>query len=271
MSKVPEKKVFFLNPPPVLFEIVDELARREFEVYLVRDHVRLKRILELDPEALVFINIDDEKLDEMGWIQYIDELQNKPGTAGVRIGIITLNDRPPEVKHDYFINHHVACGFIVLNIGAAKTTEILVTTLEINEARGQRRFVRAACPPGSGTCVFEFEGALLKAEIIDLSSAGMAIRLEGGISIATGTVLRKMTLTVKTIRISPFGVVVGMRADARNGNIQLIMFSPGSLDDARREKLKTLVRHLNQDAMDEALARLTRDDGGACSRNGALS
>jgi hypothetical protein len=220
----------------------------------------LKKILELDPEALVFINIDGEGLEEMGWIQYIDELQNSPRTAAVRIGIITLNDRPPEIKNDYFINHHIGCGFIVLNIGAAKTTEILVKTLEINEARGRRRFVRAVCPPGAGICVFEFEGAQFKAEIIDLSSAGMAIRLEGNISITAGTVLRTMTLTVKAIRLSPFGVVVGKRADAGGGNIQVIMFSPGSLDEARQEKLKSLVRHLNQNAMNEALARLTRDD-----------
>jgi hypothetical protein len=53
------KKVFFLYPPPVLSEIVDELARCEFEVFLVRDHVRLGNVLKSNPEALVFIDIDD--------------------------------------------------------------------------------------------------------------------------------------------------------------------------------------------------------------------
>jgi hypothetical protein len=251
-----EKKVFFLNPPPVLLEIADELARREFEVYLVYDRLRLRDVLRRDPESLVFVNIDDEGLEEADWIRYIDELRGDGETAAVRIGIITFNDRPPEVKRDYFINHHVDCGFVVLNIGAAKTTDILIRTLEINEARGRRRFVRALCPPGAGTCALEFEGALIKAEILDLSSAGMAVRLEGGVGMRTGTVIRAMTLTVKAVRLSPSGVVIGTQAaEAGRGATHVIMFAPGSLDEARLGKLKIIVRHLNQDAMDEALAR----------------
>jgi hypothetical protein len=248
------KKVFFLYPPPVLSEIVDELARREFEVFLVRDHVRLRNVLKNNPEALVFIDIDDG-LEEAAWARYIEELRNDPATAAVRIGIITLNDRPAEVKQTYLMDLQVACGFIVLKIGAAKTIEILVKTLEANEARGQRRFVRAICPPGVGTCVPEFEGATLSAELSDLSSAGMTIHFEGTIHMKAGTVLRDLVLTVKGVRFNPSGFVVGVRADAGGRNIYVVMFAPESIDDTHREKLKTVVRYINQNAIDEVLAR----------------
>jgi hypothetical protein len=244
------KKIFFLYPPPVLTEVVDTLARQEFEVYLARDHERLKRGIASFPDAIVFINLDDG-LDEAGWIAFAEALRRDCPEVG--LGVITLNDNA-ELRERFLMNIQAQCGFVVLKIGASKTAEILARTLEANEARGRRKFVRAPCPPGSGQCAVDQDGATLRAELTDLSSAGMALRLEGDLSLKVGTVLRDMSLTIKGQRLLASGVVVANRGQDGDAGIHVVMFDPSSLDEARRDKLKSIVFKLNQSSMEAALA-----------------
>lgn len=243
------KKVFFLYPPPVLTEIVEELARLEFEVYLARDHERLKRALASFPSSIVFINID-EHLGEAEWEAYARSLRSDLPQVG--LGVVTLNDNQ-HLRELYLMDLQVPCGFIVLKIGAAKTAEILAKTLEANEARGRRKFVRAACAPGAGQCNVEHEGLTLRAELTDLSSVGMALRFEGEPSLRVGSVLKGIAISIKGQRLIADGVVVTKREGPEGSQIHVVMFAPSSLDESRRDKLKTLVFKINQSAMDRVL------------------
>jgi hypothetical protein len=84
----------------------------------------------------------------------------------------------------------------------------------------------------------------------------MTISFEGGASLKVGTVLRDMSLTLKGQRLLASGVVVAKRhGDNGHGDVHVVMFDPGSLDDVRRDKLKTLVFKINQTSMDIALER----------------
>jgi c-di-GMP-binding flagellar brake protein YcgR len=154
------------------------------------------------------------------------------------------------------MNLEVRCGFVILKIGASQTTEILAKTLEANEARGRRKFVRADCGPGMALCAVDFEGATIRADLTDLSSAGMAVRFDGGISLKVGTVLRDISLTVKGQRLLVSGVIVAKReSEGSVAGSHVVMFDPSSLDDARRDKLKILVFRINQSAMDIVLEK----------------
>jgi hypothetical protein len=244
------KKIFFLYPPPVLTEVVDQLARQEFEVYLVREHERLRKAISTFPDAIVFVNLDDG-LDEAGWLAYVQSLRRDCPQVGV--GVITLND-DAELRQRYLMDLQVQCGFVVLKIGTAKTAEILTKTLEANEARGRRKFVRALCPPGSSQCAIDVDGSTLRAEISDLSSAGLALKFEGDASFKVGTVLREMALNIKGQRLTASGVVVAKRGDADSAQgTHVVMFDPNSLDEARREKLKSIVFKINQITMEITL------------------
>jgi hypothetical protein len=246
------KKIFFLYPPPVLTQVVDELAMQEFEVYLSKDHERLRRAIPSFPDAIVFANLD-AGLDEEGWIAFVQRLREEAPDVG--IGVITLND-DSELREKYLMSLQVQCGFIILKIGAAKTAEILEKTLEANEARGRRKFVRAVCARGVGQCAVDHEGSTLRAGLTDLSSAGMAIGFEGKIDLPVGTVLRDISLTIKGQRILASGVVVARRAEGEEGApVHVVMFDPGSIDEARRQKLKTLVFRINQATMDLVIER----------------
>ena len=242
------KKIFFLYPPPVLTEVVDSLARQEFEVYFTREHERLKRFIGSFPDAIVFINLDDG-LKEEGWKAYVASLRRDSPDVGV--GIITLNDNQALREH-YLMDLQVQCGFVILKVTASKTAEILAKTLEANEARGRRKFVRAPCAKGVGQCAVVFEGATLRADLSDLSSSGMAIHFDNAVGLKVGTVLRDMALTIKGQRLSASGVVVAQR-DGESGLV--VMFDPASIDDARRDKLKSIVFKINQLSMDLALER----------------
>jgi len=257
------KKILFLYPPPVLSEIVEELARREFEVYLVKDHGKIRRFLPKNPESILFINLD-EVLEEREWEGYVKEIKGNAETATVGIGVLSLND-VPELKQKYLMDIQVPCGFITLKIGSAKTTEILIKTLEANEARGKRKFVRAVCPPGSAQFFVETsKGETLRGEVHDFSSAGLALNFEEGKTFQPGTILRGLQLAVKGGRVIADGIIVANRGAAKTdetaektqGNVaasHVVMFDPGSLDDAKREKLRSLVFKVNQFNLDRLL------------------
>lgn len=242
------KRVFFLYPPPVLTDVVEELARQEFEVYLARDPKKIKRALREFPESILFINLD-EGLTEPEWAAYVQELRADPATASVGLGVVCMNE-DLALQAKYLMELQVPCGFVVLKIGAAKTAEILAKTLDANEARGRRRFVRALCAPGSALCVVEQDGETLRGELSDLSSAGMALRFEGGKSLRPGTMLRSLQLSVKGARVLADGFVAARR-EGEDSAAHVVMFDPKSLDDARRDKLRSLVCKINQNSMDK--------------------
>ena len=254
------KKILFLYPPPVLKEIVEELARREFEVYLVSDHGKIKRFLPKNPGSILFVNLDDG-LEEAGWEKYVQEIKDNPDTIQVGLGVLSMND-VPELKQKYLMDIQVPCGYITLKIGAAKTTEILSKTLEANEARGRRKFVRALCPPGMAQFFVEDAGETLRGEVMDFSSAGMALNFPEGRALKPGSRLRGLQLAVKGGRVIADGIIVANRSigakEAEGPAIasHVVMFDPGSLDDAKREKLRSLVFKVNQFNLDRVMEGL---------------
>lgn len=260
-SGVLGKKVLFLYPPPVLSEVVEELARREFEVYLVGNHDKARRYLASEPESIVYVNID-EGLREPEWEEWVRSLRADEKTSPIGVGIISLND-DQELKTKYLMDVQVQCGYVTLKIGAAKTTEILAKTLEANEARGKRRFVRARTMAGTTLCAVNLDEGTLRGEIRDFSIAGMAVQFDGGAALKAGTVLRAIALTIKGSRVSVDGVIVAHRnfeataaAHEADQASTIIMFDPNSLDDAKKEKLRSLILKVNQAEFDKTLEGL---------------
>lgn len=259
------KKILFLYPAPVLTEVVEELARREFEVYLVRDHNKVRRFLNNSPDSVLFVNLDDG-LEESAWEIYLKEIKDNEATSMVGLGVLSMND-DAELKQKYLMDLQLPCGYITLKIGAAKSVEILAKTLEVNEARGRRKFVRALCPSGTAQCIVDFGGETLRGEVSDFSSAGVALDFSEGKVIKPGTVLRGIQLAVKGGRVIADGFVAAHRAAQRNPDSaaesagpsvasHVIMFDPSSLDDVRREKLRSLVFKVNQASFDRVMESL---------------
>ncbi|HOZ73257.1 MAG TPA: PilZ domain-containing protein [Spirochaetales bacterium] len=246
------KKVFFLNPPGVIGDVANALAEAEFEVYSTRDHAKLARFLRKEPECLTFVNIDEGD-DESVWRAWIKSIKGEEASARAAFGIITMLD--DEDKRSYYLmDLGVECGFVVVKIGVAKTTEILLRMLEANEARGRRRYVRAACPPDSTELSCPTDEGLLRGWIKDLSSVGMSVAFAGGATPRQGSRLRDMQLNLKGVRVILNGVVIGSHDAPGIGVISVIMFEPASVNDDKRAKLRAFIRRTLQATMDKALS-----------------
>lgn len=245
------KKVFFLHPPGVLNDVAGILARSEFETYLVKDHDRLKRWLARHPESIVFVNLD-EGLPEPGWETWVRAVMDDEATRPVGVGVVTLTGSP-ELSEKYLIDIGVACGFVVVKVGVAKTAEILLKTLEANEARGKRKFVRVPCVDLGVELNFSDGEKAVKASVLDLSVAGLACRLEGGRRPAPRTLLRGMHLSLKGVPLFADGIYVGSREEA-GVTTDLVMFDPRALDDDKKDKIRGFGRKVLQARMDAELA-----------------
>ncbi len=245
------KKVFFLHPPGVINDVAGILARSEFETYLVKDHERLKRWLARHPESIVFVNLD-EGLTEREWEAWVRALMGDEATRAVGVGVVTLTGSA-ELSEKYLIDIGVACGFVVVKVGVAKTAEILVKTLEANEARGKRKFVRVPCADSGVELSFSEGDKTVKAAVLDISVAGMACRLEEGRRPPPRTLLRGMHVSLKGVPLFVDGIYVGSREES-GATTDLVMFDPRSLDDDKKDKVRGFGRKVLQARMDAELA-----------------
>jgi len=245
------KKVFFLNPPGVLSDVASTLSANEFEAYLVYDHKKLFSYLRKNPQALLFVNIDDG-MPEPGWEAWIRSIKADPATASVGIGVVTmLGDAALSQK--YLMDIGITCGFIILKIGAAKTADILIKTLEANEARGRRKFIRAACPQGTAEFTAPSEDAPLRGNIQDLSSVGMAAWFDSPTSLPVGSRLKDLQLTLRGVRIFLNGIVVGKRDAVEEAAVHVILFEPGSITEEKKKKLQEYIRRVQQDEVNRQM------------------
>ena len=247
------KKVFFLNPPAVISEVLPLLMEMEYEIYTSTDQAKLARYLQKNSDCLVFVNIDEGE-DESIWRSWIRSVKDNKASAATRFGIISMMAEDAK-KQTYIMDIGVECGFIVVKIGAAKTAEILAKVLEANEAKGRRKYVRTLCPEDSADFTCKTSAGVIRGALKDLSSAGMATGITEGGAPGTGTRLKDLQLNLKGARVIVSGVVIGGREDELHGSTRVIMFEPASLNDDKRNKLRHFIRKLLQSRMDQELSQ----------------
>jgi hypothetical protein len=246
------KKVIFLYPPSVLDDVVDTLSQHEFEVYTSKDHEKLSAYLAKRPGALVFVNID-MGMKEGEWEAWLARRVKAPGGTGY--GIVTYNDNKG-LAQKYLMEIGVSCGFIVLKIGVAKTIEIVLKTLEANEARGKRRYVRSAPWPANAEYNVNVNGSMVRGPIIDISCVGMTLRFSGCTPPKAGAKLDDIQLSLHGTRLKMDAVVYGTRKADGGEPLHILIFNPRTMDDVKRDKVRTYVRRSLQDAFDKEIAAL---------------
>ena len=173
------RKVFFLYPPSVIHdEMLDILIMSGYEAYILRDHKKAQRLLENFPGSIMFINIDD-KMPESEWETYIREIQTDPKTQSSSLGILSYNT-DKALMQKYLMEISVPCGYIQLKLGLQSSTKIMLDALKANEAKGRRKFIRATCEDDS-TATMNYkspEGAMYYGKLLDISSAGLASKID---------------------------------------------------------------------------------------------
>lgn len=234
------KRVFFLYPHSVIQnEMVGELIKNEFEIYLLPDHHKASNLFRQYPDSIVFINID-EILKEPEWEAFIKGLQGDSDLTDLKIGILTYNNSP-ELAQKYLMDLMVPCGFIKLSLGLRESTDIILKVLEANEAKGRRRFLRVRCPEGTASLNLKQPNKVVTGAIIDVSSVGMAVVFDHGVTFPSRTYLQDMQLRLRNYLCMVTAIVMGTRQDD-SGRILYILLFDSKLPTEARQKIRSYIQ-----------------------------
>jgi hypothetical protein len=218
------KKIFLLYPHSVIHEeMLDILIMAGYETYTIKDEKRARKLLEKFPGSIMFINID-EGLKEQEWEAYIREVMGNPKTSDSRLGIMSYNqDR--NLMQKYLMDLTVPCGYIQLKLGLQESTRIILNALEANEARGRRKYIRADCHEDINAAM-NYQGAngTYHGKILDISSSGIAAKLEKFEDLPVNSLLRNIQLRLRGGIVMTDMILIGKRQD--NPLVYILLFDP---------------------------------------------
>jgi hypothetical protein len=243
------KKVFFLYPHSVIHdEMLDILIMSGFETYILRDHKRAIRILEHFPGSIMFINID-EGMPEKEWETYIRELQEGPKTAGTRLGILSYN-QDKKLMEKYLMEISVPCGYIQLKLGIQESTRIILNALQVNEARGRRKYIRAFCGDDIYAAMnYKSPEGFYQGKLLDISSAGIAAKIAKFPDQAANTVLHDVQLKLRGALIMTDTVLMGKRSDDQD--VWILLFNPAKMDQDNKLVIHRYIKQSLQRYIDQ--------------------
>ena len=241
------KKVFILYPPSVFQdEMVQLLIASEYEVALLREKKHALRAIRHYPDSIIFINIDERFMEEEGEA-FVRAIMTGEKTKDVRIGILSYNDSP-ELKKKYLMDIGVPCGFITLKLGLKESYKIIVKTLEANEAKGRRKYVRAICRPNDlASFNVKYAGDILTGSILDISSVGMACTFDEPQLLKPGTDLTDIQLKLRAVLCRASGKLVGINRETDDRHV--ILFG-NAISPKERHKIHQFVYNRLQEAID---------------------
>ncbi len=249
------RKVFFLYPHSVMQDqLLQLIFQAEYEVYLLRDHEKARGLLAKFPDSILFVNID-ERVRDFDWFHYVRTLMDESATSSVKVGILSYNE-DPQLARRYLMELSVPCGFVKLKIGLAESARILLSVLEANEAKGQRRHVRALIPDGTSvTFSIKTERQLLSGRIRDISLAGMACYFDDTVELANDSRLNDLQLNLRGGIARVVGRVAGSRKTPE-GVMYVILFEIPDLGETKR-RLHAFIYNTLQSQMDRMLQAIT--------------
>ncbi|MDR2303682.1 MAG: PilZ domain-containing protein [Treponema sp.] len=227
------KKIFFLYPHSVIRdEMLDVLIMAGFETYTSADSGRVLRLLEKFPGSILFINID-ERFTEKEWEAYIRSIQERDATKDSLIGILSYN-QDTKLMQKYLMEMRIQCGYIQLKLGVQASTKIILDALAANEARGRRKYIRAVCEDDThATLNFKDYNQMFHGKILDISSVGIAARIEKLGEKAPNTVLKGVQLKLHGSLVMIDAIIMGKRQD--DNDVYILLFDPNRL--TRESKL----------------------------------
>jgi hypothetical protein len=224
------KKIFILYPHSVIRdEMLDVLIMNGYESYVLHDHKRALRLLGHFPDSIMFINID-EGLKEQEWETYIKEIQENEKTQPVRLGILSYNnDR--QLMEKYLMKIAVPCGYVQLKLGVPASTKIMLDALQVNEAKGRRKYIRADCGDDAGaTFNYKDEEGIHYGKILDISSAGMAAKLEK-FNYPVNSRLTNIQLKLRGSLVMVNAILMGSRQG--DETVRIFLFEPGLSSESK--------------------------------------
>jgi len=217
------KKIFLLYPHSVVRdEMLDWLIMAGYETYTVANEKKALKLLEKFPGSIMFINID-EGLREDEWEGYIRGILENPKTKDSRLGILSYNQDRNLMKK-YLMEMVLPCGYIQLKLGFEESKNIILHALEANEAQGRRKCIRAECEDDINAIInFKGDTVLLQGKILDISSTGIAARLQSRADLPSNSLIRNVQLKLRGGILMSDMIVMGQRIN--DNGVYIMLFA----------------------------------------------
>ncbi|MDR1863873.1 MAG: pilus assembly protein PilZ [Treponema sp.] len=245
------RKIFFLYPSALIQnQIVSELVQQEFEVYTVKDHIKLRRVLKTYSDSIVFANINDG-MGEAEWEAWIAGVMEKPETAGVDIGVICSKDNE-DLHKKYLDRMNIRCGCTALKPDLNLAVKQILEILKAAGAKGRRKYIRAAADQRTTTTVnVPLNGTFINGTIKDISTAGFSCAFEDDPGLAKNSLFQNIQIKLQTMLLKAEGVVFGFRTEGET-RIYVILFTQ-RVDPVMKTRIRTFIQSSLQSKMDAEL------------------
>ena len=240
------KKIFILYPHSVIQdELLDLLIMSGFESYVLHDHKRALKLLEKFSDSIMFINID-EGINEKEWEVYIKSIQENVKTKNCRLGILSYNT-DQQLMQKYLMDISVPCGYIQLKLGVKESTKIMLNVLEANEARGQRKYIRAFCSDDlTATVNVKSSSGFYYGKILDISAAGIAAKFDKFDDLPANTKLKEVQLKLRGGLVLTDAILIGRRDD----NVCIFLFEVPRMNPDHKLIIHRFIKYTLQHYMD---------------------
>jgi hypothetical protein len=245
------KKIFFLHPSAVVQnEVVPELIQQEYEVYIVKDHGALKKILKKYADSIVFADID-ERMNGKDWETWIRGILTGPETAGIKIGIVSVND-DDELKRKYINTFKIQCGYTVLRADLANSIKQLAEILKAVDAKGRRKYIRASTENETMTTInLPINGTFVNGVIKDISIIGLSCTFSEDPELEKNSLFKDVQIKLQGMLLKAEGIIFGSRMDG-NAKIYVVLFTQ-RIDPDVRTRIRRYIQQNLQVKMDNEL------------------
>ena len=244
------RKTFFLHPSALTQNhIIDELAQEEFEVYVIKDELKLKQALEFYPNSIVFASIN-EALKENAWIELIQGINENPLTGKVDLAFISsTNDEETKKKYTELFDSN--CGYVVVKSDINKAIRQIVTIMNNVNAKGRRKFIRLITDKSNTTVNIPINGTFRTGTIKDISTVGFSCVFEVDPVLPKNGFFADIQLKLQSQLLKAEAIVFGSRAD-ENEKVYVFLFSK-RVGGEVQARIRKFIQVNLQNRMDEGL------------------
>jgi len=218
------RKIFFLYPSAVVLNrITEELIQQEYEVYTLKDHQKMKRLLAKYPDSIVFANIFDG-MTEKEWESWIRGIMADEALSEVKIGIISPTD-DEALRRKYINEIKIQCGYIVIKSDLNIAMKQLFEVLNAADAKGRRKYIRAITENETNTTVnIPTGGTFVRGSIKDISVVGLSCYFQDDPNFAKNSLHPDIQIKLQSTILKAEGIVFGSRVEG-DTKIYVVLFT----------------------------------------------
>lgn len=201
-------KTFFVAPDTTIVseDFLEDFFINGFETYFLNDDPycklewKIESLFSIFDKIILFFNIDS-KIAGINWPKFILEIQNRYQERAL-IGVTYLKqnaEKSRSLERLYLYDIGIVCGCIQLEYQKNANLRILESVLNVNQANGQRKNIRAIC---GNTCKLDmsYKGKSFQGQVRDVSISHFSCVFMQEMNLQQGDKLTNVLLNLHGIR-----------------------------------------------------------------------